>query len=162
MELNKNSKSARLYRWYYATEELPTNLCPYFWKLVIMYALILPFVIFCLPSLIVGKFKFDKKKQEIGYNVFLYVGLYVLFCVVLVPIRFFITYESLLFTKSFLIGVVVIICGAAAGIMYLSQCLMDKYEEAKNTDSPKIKKTNILVEMVKAKYHKYCPQIKWK
>lgn len=36
MKLNYNSFSSKLYRWiYYSdTNEMPSNLCPYFWKLV--------------------------------------------------------------------------------------------------------------------------------
>ncbi len=31
MNLNINSKTAKLYRWFYATNEMPQSLCPYFW-----------------------------------------------------------------------------------------------------------------------------------
>jgi acyl-homoserine lactone acylase PvdQ len=52
MKLNINSTSAQLYRWFYATEQMPQSLCPYFWKLVLMWVFILPYTILSLPVIL--------------------------------------------------------------------------------------------------------------
>ena len=52
MKLDQNSISARLFRWFYATNGMPKNLCPYFWKLVLMWVFILPYTILSLPVIL--------------------------------------------------------------------------------------------------------------
>jgi hypothetical protein len=52
MELNLNSLTAKLYRWFYNQYEMPNSLCPYFWKMIIMYVFIIPYSIISLPQII--------------------------------------------------------------------------------------------------------------
>ena len=66
MKLNKNSISAKLFRWFYRTSELPTNLCPYFWKLVMAYVFAIPVFIISLPYVIVDK---DSRNESLGNRI---------------------------------------------------------------------------------------------
>ena len=52
MKLNSNSISSKLYRWFYGTKELPNNLCPYFWKLVLAWLVLIPYSLVCLPVIL--------------------------------------------------------------------------------------------------------------
>ena len=61
MKLNINSTSAQLYRWFYATTTMPQSLCPYFWKLVIMWLLILPYSILSLPVILMDLKDFEHR-----------------------------------------------------------------------------------------------------
>ena len=49
MKLTKNSFNSKLYRWFYCTNQLPINLCPYFWKLLMAWVLLIPVVVITLP-----------------------------------------------------------------------------------------------------------------
>jgi hypothetical protein len=48
-----------------------------------------------------------------------------------------------------------ILVGITWGIIKTKEYLQSKRSDTEKTD-------NIIVEMVKAKYHKYCPKIDWK
>jgi hypothetical protein len=54
MEINTNSVWTKLWQWFYGvrTEDLPNNLCPYFWKMLLMILTIIPYTLFCLPLII--------------------------------------------------------------------------------------------------------------
>ena len=67
MKLNQNSLSAKLYRWFYKTDTMPTNLCPYFWKLVTAVILSPLFAIYTLPYEIINY----KRSRRDTYNVML-------------------------------------------------------------------------------------------
>jgi hypothetical protein len=54
MRLKSNSISARLYRYFYGTEIMPTSLCNYFWALVLAYLLIIPLEIFGLVGTLIS------------------------------------------------------------------------------------------------------------
>ena len=55
MELNLNSLTAKLYRWFYKQNEMPSSLCPYFWKMILACILYIPLFLFDLPSRIARK-----------------------------------------------------------------------------------------------------------
>jgi len=71
MKLNKESIGARLYRLFYSTQEMPLSLCPYFWKLVLMYILILPSFILALPLIITRENEPWWMKNLLGVIVYL-------------------------------------------------------------------------------------------
>lgn len=57
MKLSKKSLSFRLWSWFYGIHEHrknfhPKNLCPYFWQLVLMWVLLIPYSIACLPAIL--------------------------------------------------------------------------------------------------------------
>jgi len=66
MKLNKNSISAKLFRWFYGTSELPTNLCPYFWKLVMAYVFVIPLFIISFPYIIIDK---NSCNESLGHRI---------------------------------------------------------------------------------------------
>jgi len=162
MNLNSNSFSAKLYKWFYRTNHLPTNFCPYFWKLVMAYPLALLRLVTCFPGMLV--FKYIIKDNEVGagleffMTLFTIIVLFVLFTI-LSPIGLFwysfkdigkIIEMGFIFEASILIAFISIKWKDIINFLNIGK---KEYKEP----TP-----NIIVEFVKAKYNKYCPQITWK
>jgi hypothetical protein len=86
MKLNQNSISSKLYRWFYGTNDLPNNLCPYFWKLVLAWLVLIPYSLVGLPSIIMEVYDKDYKYNDvstgkrIGIGALCYILLFFIFC----------------------------------------------------------------------------------
>ena len=166
MKLNKNSISAKLFRWFYRTSELPTNLCPYFWKLVMAYVFAIPLFIISLPYVIIDK---DSCNESLGSRIGLgFVCWFILFLLIvaLSPIMLFWytpvkdSFLEILIYCGFLTWVVGLLIGIIWFIHYLGEKIKERKWESRNLPK-KEKRSNIIVEMVKATYYKYCPKIDW-
>ena len=166
MKLNKNSISAKLFRWFYSTRDLPTNLCPYFWKLVIAYVFTIPLFIISLPYVMIDKDSCNQSfRNRIWRGFFCWCILSVLI-VALTPIMLFWhtpDKDSFLLTSIY-VGFCVWVSVLVIGILYFFTYLREKVLERKRKKIYKERKenrSNIIVEMVKATYYKYCPKIDW-
>ena len=177
MKLNQNSLTANLYKWFYVTDQLPTNLCPYFWKLAFMLVVLIPYSMLCLPYLILTIFlgeidNVDKWYDRIQYGVLAYIMLFLLW-VLLSPVLLF-------FNKSYAkdgfleycmaFGIIFWLCGIVFGIIKGIQFIVELRKEKRRKKIypdkniykiPTTKEPNILIEFIKAKYNKYCPKIDW-
>lgn len=168
MKLNKNSISAKLFRWFYGTSELPTNLCPYFWKLVMAYVFVIPLFIISFPYIIINK---NSCNESLGDRIGLGFVCWIIFsasivCLIaaLSPIMlFWYTPVKGSFLKSLIeIGFAAWAGGLIIGVSLFIYYLGKKIKERKRRNLPKEeKRSNIIVEMVKATYYKYCPKIDW-
>jgi len=178
MNLNLNGISARLYRWFYATNGMPQTLCPYFWKLVIAYMLFIPWAIITLPSRV-----FDVEADTGGERVFVSVllwGMILASICVLSTLSLFwgmdgektilgAMQRAGLFTLC-LVTLVSMTFGAVYLVKYIQDRKRQKHREYIWDDmGDYIKnpayvepKPNLVKEFVKAKYNKYCPKIDWK
>ena len=162
MKLNKNSISAKLFRWFYGTSELPTNLCPYFWKLVMAYVFAIPLFIISLPYVIIDK---DSCNESLGSRIGLgFVCWFILFLLItaLTPIMLFwhTPVKDSLLETLIEIGIFTWITCLTIGVMWFIHHLGEKIKERRNLPKEE-KRSNIIVEMVKATYYKYCPKIDW-
>lgn len=177
MKLKSTSISSKLYRWFYATEYLPTNLCPYFWKLVLAWLVLIPYSLVCLPMVIMELtdrgYKYDDNStgKRIGMSAILY---FMLFCVssMIALICVFFTIPEKDSFYGFLAAI-----GGAVWILVIALCSIEGYKAFKDWNyrrkikydengyriwnEPKQKKTYLVVEFAKAKYNKYCPKIDW-
>jgi hypothetical protein len=171
MNLKINSNSARLYRWFYATQKMPESLCPYFWKLVIMWSLIVPYSIISLP-LIVLKYDRDKSTTEravVGmlFWFLLFIGISMIF---FIGIFWIDLKDYKKFSAIFATGLVGWAASVTIAILGLIHWLKDKWksrhirydENGYRIYTDPVKQDSILVSFVKAKYNKYCPKINWK
>ena len=170
MKLNKNSISAKLFRWFYGTTELPTNLCPYFWKLVMAYVFAIPLFIISIPSIlpysIIDK---DTCNESLGSRIlmgFIYWFILFLLIIALTPIMLFwhTPHKDSLLETLIEIGVFIWMLGLIFGFAWFIEYLKEKSLERKwerGNLPKKEKRSNIIVEMVKATYYKYCPKIDW-
>jgi len=162
MKLNKNSISAKLFRWFYGTSELPTNLCPYFWKLVMAYVFAIQVFIITLPYVIVDK---DSRNQSLGERIGLGFVCWFILSLLIAALSLIMLFWYTPVKDSFLeilieIGIFTWLTGLTIGIMWFIHHLGEKIKERRNLPK-KEKRSNIVVEMVKATYYKYCPKIDW-
>ena len=162
MKLNKNSISAKLFRWFYGTSELPTNLCPYFWKLVMAYVFAIPLFIIPLPYVIIEKSSSIESLNSRIWGGFVCWVILFLLITALTPIMLFwhTPVKDSLLETLIEIGVFTWITGLIIGIMWFIHHLGEKIKERRNLPKEE-KRSNIIVEMVKATYYKYCPKIDW-
>lgn len=177
MKLNSNSISVKLYKWFYATNVLPTNLCPYFWKLVFAWFIVIPYSLFCLPVILMELF--DKTYEvtdnstgkRIGYSSLTYFFLFLVGCMLSSIGWFFIQPEKDSFygfmgSLGFCLWGTGIVIGILEGVKALkkwNRTRKIKYDVngRRIWNQPKEEKTYLVVEFVKAKYNKYCPKIEW-
>ena len=183
MKLNRNSISARLYRWFYITDNMPQSLCPYFWKLLIMWIFILPSSISYPPEKILcsGGEKLDSWGERGLFSILFYlvilVGLSVLFSLSILTNGWFVPGSILHKIQSF--GAVSVLCIILISFISLIIYGINRYKEKKrkkqlpytwddegnripNPDYTSHEpKPNLIIEFIKARYNKYCPKIDW-
>jgi hypothetical protein len=177
MKLNSNSISSKLYRWFYGTNVLPNNLCPYFWKLVFSWLIVIPYSLFCLP--VISYELFDKTYEvtdnstgkRIGYSLLIYFLLFLVSCMLSFFVVFFIEPEKDSFYWFMVVlGVLLWFVGIVIGVIEGVKSLKEwnrirklKYDEngRRIWGETKEQKTYLVVEFAKAKYKKYCPKIDW-
>jgi hypothetical protein len=162
MKLNKNSISAKLFRWFYGTRELPTNLCPYFWKLVMAYVFVIPVFIISLPYVIIDKDSCNKSLNSRIWGGFVCWSVLFLLITALTPIMLFwyTPVEDSSLEILIICGLLTWAVGLTIGVMWFIHHLGEKIKERRNLPK-KEKRSNIIIEMVKATYYKYCPKIDW-
>jgi hypothetical protein len=177
MKLNSNSVSSKLYRWFYGTNVLPNNLCPYFWKLVLAWLVLIPYSLVCLPVIILElkdkyyKYHDNSTSKRIGFSVLSYFILFCIGCALSVIGCLFISPEKNSFylfmvTLGVFIWIIAIVVGSIEGIKLIKD--WNRKRKIKYDDNgrriwsePKEEKTYLIVEFTKAKYNKYCPKIDW-
>jgi hypothetical protein len=162
MKLNQNSISAKLYRWFYKTDTMPTSLCPYFWKLVTAVILSPLLAIYTLPYEIINykRSRWDTYGEMLGISFVYWALIAVVICMISsLGLFFYMPDTDSLLGVMMILGLCVwaslIIVGIIWSIFKTKEYLQSKNSNTEKTD-------NIIVEMVKAKYHKYCPKIDWK
>lgn len=160
MNLKLNSWYVWLWNYTYS-ENVPNNLCPLFWKLVVAILLFIPNVIFRIPTVIVNLFysKYNKIiTARTGLGILIYMFL-ISSLIVLVAL-----YNYLLW----LFGAYSYDSGAAGcGGVFLCVGLffLIRYFWLKKDIGYAIKETatdNIIVNYASSWYNKHCPKITWK
>lgn len=157
MNLKLNSITAQLYQWfYYETDtSMPTNLCPYFWKVVFMYIFILPLTIISIPAIVIEKINNKSTGIIEGIRDRVMMSLVIYFVLVLIFGMIFMFFPA---ASDFAIagGVLGWFISIVALIVYGVE--RHKKNRSKN---PLPKQPNLLTAFIKAKYNKYCPHIDW-
>ena len=178
MKLNKNSVSSRLYKWFYAVSEyqgLPNNLCPYFWKVVLMYLTIIPYTLFSIPVVVYDMFDKGyengerKTGERLGISVGIYIALFILATLISAILALFIKVEKNTLFEFLVVGgclfwTGLIVIGVIEGIKHLREySTRDEsyFDEQQDKWVVKKAKVNMTTEFIKAKYNKYCPKIDW-
>jgi hypothetical protein len=153
MKIKRAAWHAKFYKAIYVTDTLPTNLCPYFWKIVL--------AVITLPITSVsflGKcYRFSDRFSWLFAVAFIEgiifaVGLLLSMMFGLIPSHGKVNWHEFFIAN----GVGIAGCAAIALIGYLCDKLSKREHK-----SPKAKQPNILVEYVKAKKNKHCPMIEW-
>lgn len=170
MTLSKSFNS-KLYRWFYCTNELPNNLCTYFWGLVISYLFLIPIGLLTLPITICrfnnlrqSNYEFDSFIDRLGISTTLWVLIYLLFCLISPITLFFTSYtqDSLMY-YNIQLGLsiwgilIVVIVFVSIDIVNKNRRLYSRRGNKKVIEN----KPNLIIEFIKAKYNNYCPKIDW-
>jgi hypothetical protein len=178
MKLNKNSFTSRLYKWFYGVSEwkgLPNNLCPYFWKVVLMYLTIIPYALISIPVVVYDLFdkqyeNGDRKVGErLGISAGVYIGLFVVAALISAIAAIFLKVDKGSLFEFLVVGgclfwAGLIIIGVIEGIKYLREYSTTNesfYDHQQERWVTKKTKVNMTSEFIKAKYNKYCPKIDW-
>ncbi len=126
------------------------------------YVFAIPVFIISLPYVIVDK---DSRNQSLGERIGL--GLFCWFILslliaALTPIILFwhTPVKGSLLESLIHYGFAVWVAGLFIGVMWFIHHLGEKIKERRNLPKEE-KRSNIVVEMVKATYYKYCPKIDW-
>ena len=171
MTLNENSLNANLYRWFYGKFNLPTNLCPFFWKLVAAWILLIPFSLFCSPTIVMdifsGNFTLGKEKpgDRLWISLVIWIGLFLVTCMGLGIVLLFTELGG--FTDMGRTGIFLWVIGLIIGTIYLVVDGYEKYQDSKKKYDEygrriyEEKTDNILIGFIKAKYNEWCPVITW-
>lgn len=182
MKINSSNLTTQLYMWFYHIEEyqLPKNLCPYFWKVVLMFLLIVPYTAFCIPVVVYEIImKLGKKEGSDLSTTDRPIFSFITYIILLIIISMIVAVSSIWISipndKSFLFQLRILgslLWGLAIGtgiyhlIKWLYSAIGDYRYRKNNYDIngnwlPREPKPNLVKEFVKAKYHKYCPKIEW-
>jgi hypothetical protein len=177
MEINYNSISARLYREFYNTKNMPQSLCPYFWKLVFAWPITILLSPLLIPFWIINKLdKSDTAGIPVIGKAFigaiLYACLFLVFCIGVTISSMWVTYYTGTIWWQWYIGGFIVMFGLLVfGVILLARMLKDRryqkrleerWDENGNYIPREENKPNLLIEFVKAKYNRYCPKITWK
>lgn len=171
MMLNTNSTVARIYRWFYVTNRMPENLCTYFWKLVAMWMLIVPYALVSLPGLI---FKDDVDttgertvRGLFGWTVITSISSMVwslsVFWVGVFPQKSFAgTFQTLGALFWFVLVCTVTAYLTVKGLERCRNWLLLREDFRSHPTESRRREPSVIVEWAKAAYHKYCPRISWR
>lgn len=173
MKLSTKSWHAKLFDLTYPTV-LPKNLCPYFWKIVLACIIFIPMAAWFTPLYLFKRVDklFNKEVDfsissdgfcsvlfaaafAINVAVFLLFGMAAMW---FFPIDF--NKEANWVQVVGIIGwTITILVGSGIGFAMIKEKIEERKE--RRGGATKEPSPNILVEFIKAKYNKYCPQIDW-
>jgi hypothetical protein len=173
MKLNINSVSARLYRWFYSTTQMPQSLCPYFWKLVLMWVFIVPYTILSLPCILTDlkdpDYKTTGEKAGVGFIMWFIIAM-VVSMLSWVGVFFAVPVKDTLWLYMIEFGAIGWLAAIIFGSIALFKWIKEKWENRhvkydengyRIWTKPEAKQPSIITEFIKAKYNKYCPKIDW-
>jgi len=187
MILKENSIQARLYRWFYDVKEMPQSLCQYFWRLVVIWVLLIPFGFFVIPTLWV-------KEEKFHFGLRVFIGAVAYFCLFLlytmgVFTAWFLGYKitgielgSMVNVGGFLWVCVILFCLNSifkhinTYIQWNKEEMFIEYKDGKDWSQPTGRqyiicrngkyvleeKQVLFYEKVRTKINKYCTKITWK
>jgi len=162
--LKKNSWQTALYKYFWNTNKLPDNLCPYFWKLVVMYICIIPYAILSLPFHVIDYFASDDSRDEIPTLGVAFIGalIYIaLSMIVSMILMWFFPDVGLI--KGLGIGGFAL--SAIGLLIWLVETIKARRQNREIKDFyngiERKPKKYVAIEFIKAKYNKYCPTINW-
>jgi glucan phosphoethanolaminetransferase (alkaline phosphatase superfamily) len=174
MKLNINSKTAQLYRWFYGTSRMPESLCPYFWKLALMWFFIVPYTILSLPVILMDLKDPEHRTtgERAGFGFIIWFILFMLICMLSwIGVFFAEPVKDSVWMYILSIGLLGWVAAIIFGGIALFKWSKEKWENRhikydsdgyRIWDEPIEKQPSIITEFVKAKYNKYCPKIDWK
>ena len=171
MIANNHSFHAKLYKFTYSSD-LPENLCPYFWKLVIGFLLLIPNALLQLPTRIFKglledlystDFKDTGNYQSYGLLTWFLLALAAVVIISLIHLGLWIFgFNHIPFLAG--LGMTVLFTVAAfVSVHFYNEWKEDREfkKELRRLEGIE-EKQGIVMEFLKATYNRYCPKIKWR
>lgn len=154
MKLNKNSIGVKIYQYVWG-EDLPNNLCNYFWKSILAYMLVPLVTIFQImyyPASLIPVVKdeigVDRFSERLTGLLAIFAGIIMFSSGVFVSSAW-VTYQSkTVMFHFYALGCIITLFTAFATVVLLV---------LKSTN----RKENVVKEYIKAKKGRYCPKIEW-
>jgi len=166
MKTNYNSLTARLYREFFNTEEMPNSLCPYFWKMILACFIGAIFSPLWALGAILKPIRKDGYWLKVGFGALVVAALFILGSIIVFLSSYWFTYYrgSLMFdyyALGLLSFFVIVLSSIVIGLMnFFDRRKIRKDNLAwENRNEPV--KVNIVNEYFKAKAGKYCPKLTW-
>jgi len=162
MKLNYNSISARIYRWFYHVDSMPSTLCPYFWKLLLMWILILPFSLLILPYYMFNHDRVPNKGERLFFGVLYYIGFGIIFSMVaslltfITPMQFSSSIKTLIDVGNCIWIFLIFSCS-----LNILSYIKDKIFHKKTEGVQRSFGSSLFIEFIKSIYSKSCPRIDW-
>ncbi len=166
MKLKNKSLHAWVYNNTYGSA-LPGNLCPYFWKLVFAFIILIPNLILQIPVIIYNPFDKYRNARPAEKRVFsfgIHLCLTIIICLIIATYHWI---KAIFGCYSYNaewanIAIVTYSICSIFGLYYAIKWWVKKLDEHKHTwHHKKEKYPSIIIEFLKAKYHKYYPKIDW-
>jgi hypothetical protein len=140
--------------------------------------LLVPYALFCALYILTHEIfvtKYEngdvKTGERLGISLILNGIIFILFLMINVVVWFFVDYTpKSIFSELLAPGIMVWCVAICFGIYYGIKALVEHIKESRIPrdeyghriyPDPKHKKSNLIVEFVKAKYGQYCPKIDW-
>jgi hypothetical protein len=174
MKLNHDSKTAKIYRWFYgldSSDNLTNDGCEYFKKLALALVLFIPLALITLPITLIGLIYRNVYTigERLGFMFFFCLVSFCLFAMGCSIAMFFVDWDKTslickLGPGGCLIWIVVIGVSLYQGIMYLIEYIKEsrvERDEYGRRIYGKPKQDNLLVTYYKATKEKYCPKLEW-
>jgi len=166
MKLNKNSVNARLYRWFYNVDLMPRSICPYFWKLILMWLLVIPYCVWLAPVYIIHRLTGErilnvKQSDKFEYAFITNSLLFISIILLLGVSSLFVNYENVLLKALSEVGVISLFTSLFIIILLLFLRFITRPKKLKMSDVRE-DKPSIILEFIKSKYNKMCTVIDWK
>lgn len=160
MKLPKRSWHFKLYSLHYGETPYPSNLCPYFWKVIWALIVFIPLQLISLPGHIWNKIENGTTDWRDGFqenNSFIKgIGVYGIAMILCSIVNFWLCITGI-WNIDYGVNEIFAVLGALVQSILLIVLIVWIIKKTMNKSS----KPNILTEFVKAKYNKYCPKIDW-
>lgn len=174
MKLSAKTWHYWLYTHYFSKYDVPNNLCPYFWKVVLAIILFFPTNIIALPWIIVKffvsiydneKYEYPRFFKDFGQIIGMYIAILALFC--MIGMWWHIPKKRQDGDGVFVFGCIcwtlILVALLGLWIAHLKEKRDDKRYKQRQLEGyvPKVPKPNIFIAFIRAKYEKNCPIIEW-
>lgn len=153
MNLDLNSKTAQLYRWFYEREvwDMPNNLCTYFWQVVVMVIFFIPALIIWLPWFIVRVVSYEWEPRWT-------ISIILWFCSVIVfAVGAAVSYPLFNYPEDSFMYAVALMGLGFGGIGLGALCIWGVNRLRNSTT-----KSTLVGSYIKSRAKSICPIIKWK
>ena len=164
--MRRDSLTARLYRWFYCTNQMPMSLCSYFWAVFWMYLVIVPYTICVAPALLLETC-YDKWYNRLGPGIFSWFVVIILGSMLYSISVFWIgwrpdnTWQGVMQRTGSLCWIFICTVGIIFAVGLIRDWRHQRYIDKFYKKVVKAEQANLVVAYYRAFREKYCPKLDW-